>query len=77
VHISLNIWQLVATILMILLYFVISEQHRKVKIKKSRGGNASSCLNVVTPMQKATKALVDSITAFSTLVLLYTWQCIS
>ena len=39
VHFIFKIWQLVATILMILFYFFISKQHRKLKIKKSRGGN--------------------------------------
>ena len=39
VHFTFKIWQLVATILIILVCLFIFEQYRKLKMKKSRGGN--------------------------------------
>ena len=46
VHCIFKIWQLVATILIILVRLFIVEQYRNLKMKKSRGGNClrSNCL---------------------------------
>ena len=50
VHLSLKIWQLVATILMILFYFFYNLNIENYKSRNQEEASASSCLNVVTPM---------------------------